>query len=128
MASSVTVLTWGLLRYNDAYVAAGEIKNMLDSIKWPLDYFMKAHVSKFELYVQVRRYFQFCYKVSFLVFKKMLHICLLTAILKKKNDHLLRTDSGFKFHIVLTRNIYSVFHYLRFDLKRTLQLKIKGMK
>lgn len=37
MANSVTVLTWGLLRYNDTYVAAGELKNMLDCIKWPLD-------------------------------------------------------------------------------------------
>ena len=45
MASSVTVLTWGLIKY----VAAGEMKNMLDCIKWPLDYFMKAHSSKFEL-------------------------------------------------------------------------------
>ena len=54
MAYSVTVLTWGLLRYNDAYVAAGELKNMLDCIKWPLDYFMKAHTSKYEFYAQVR--------------------------------------------------------------------------
>ena len=54
MASSVTVLTWGLLNYKEAYIAAGELKSMLDCIKWPLDYFMKAHTSKFELYVQVR--------------------------------------------------------------------------
>ena len=53
MAYSVTVLTWGLLRYNDAYVEAGELKNMLDCIKWPLDYFMKAHPSKYEFYAQV---------------------------------------------------------------------------
>ncbi|RMX51380.1 hypothetical protein pdam_00011347, partial [Pocillopora damicornis] len=53
MASSVTVLTWGLLKYKEAYIAAGELKSMLDCIKWPLDYFMKAHTSKFELYVQV---------------------------------------------------------------------------
>ena len=54
MTYSVTVLTWGLLRYNDAYVAAGELKNMFDCIKWPLDYFMKAHTSKYEFYAQVR--------------------------------------------------------------------------
>lgn len=57
MAYSVTVLTWGLLRYNDAYVAAGEYKNMLACIKWPLDYFMKAHTSKYEFYAQVRGHF-----------------------------------------------------------------------
>lgn len=34
-------------------MAAGELKNMLDCIKWPLDYFMKAHPSKYEFYAQV---------------------------------------------------------------------------
>ena len=57
MAYSVTVLTWGLIKYQDAYIAAGELKNMLDCIKWPLNYFMKAHPSKYQFYAQVRRYF-----------------------------------------------------------------------
>lgn len=54
MAYNVTVLTWGLLRYNDAYVAAGELKNMLDVTKWPLDYFMKAHTSNYKFHAQAR--------------------------------------------------------------------------
>lgn len=67
MASSVTVLTWGLLKYKEAYIAAGELKSMLDCIKWPLDYFMKAHTSKFELYVQVRtRHFNFLRRVEWI--------------------------------------------------------------
>ena len=67
MASSVTVLTWGLLKYIEAYIAAGELKSMLDCIKWPLDYFMKAHTSKFELYVQVRtRHFNFLRRVEWI--------------------------------------------------------------
>ena len=54
MASSVTVLAWGLIQYRSAYQAAGELDNMLDCIKWPLDYFIKAHTAKFEFYGQVR--------------------------------------------------------------------------
>ena len=54
MAYSTTVLTWGLLEYRDAYQASGELADMLDCIKWPLDYFIKAHTSKFEFYGQVK--------------------------------------------------------------------------
>ena len=53
MAASVTNLAWGLLEFQEGYEKAGELQNMLDSIKWPLDYFMKCHVSPNELYGQV---------------------------------------------------------------------------
>lgn len=53
MASSVTVLSWGLLEYKKAYIAAGQYDHMLRSIKWATDYFMKAHTKKFEFYGQV---------------------------------------------------------------------------
>ena len=53
MAFSTTLLTWGFIEYKDAYFAAGEHDQFLDSIKWPLDYFIKAHVDKYELYGQV---------------------------------------------------------------------------
>ena len=53
MAYSTTVLAWGLNDYRDAYEASGELPNMLESIKWPLDYFLKAHSKKYELYGQV---------------------------------------------------------------------------
>ena len=53
MAGSVTVLTYGLLEFWDAYEASGELDNMLDCIKWPLDYFIKAHVSPDKFYGQV---------------------------------------------------------------------------
>ena len=55
MASSVTVLAWGLVEYRDAYKAAGELDNALDSIKWVTDYFIKAHTAKFEFYGQVSK-------------------------------------------------------------------------
>ena len=53
MAFSTTLLSWGLIEYRNAYAAAGELQTMLDSIKWPLDYFIKAHVKKNVLYGQV---------------------------------------------------------------------------
>lgn len=53
MAFSTVVLTWGLLRYQSVYVAAGQYNYALDGIKWPLDYFIKCHTSKYEFYGQV---------------------------------------------------------------------------
>ncbi|XP_028403983.1 uncharacterized protein LOC114526577 isoform X2 [Dendronephthya gigantea] len=53
MAFSTTLLTWGFIEYEKAYSYSGEHDRMLDSIKWPLDYFIKAHVSKSVLYAQV---------------------------------------------------------------------------
>ena len=55
MAYSTTILLWGLLKYHDAYDNAGELGNMLDCVKWPLDYFIKAHTQPNELFVQVGR-------------------------------------------------------------------------
>nr|ABD24274.1 endo-beta-1,4-glucanase [Ampullaria crossean] len=53
MAWSTAVLTWGLLQFKDAYQAAGQLEWMYESIKWPLDYLLKCHVSDNVLYVQV---------------------------------------------------------------------------
>ncbi|KAK3581337.1 hypothetical protein CHS0354_016180 [Potamilus streckersoni] len=53
MAASTTLLTWGLLEFKDAYNASAELDHMYDCIKWPLDYLLKCHVSKYEYYVQV---------------------------------------------------------------------------
>ena len=55
MASSATVLAWGLVDYKKAYKAAGQYDQMLNSIKWATDYFIKAHTKKEEFYGQVRR-------------------------------------------------------------------------
>ena len=53
MAFSTTLLSWGVIEYKDAYTDAGELQAMLDSIKWPLDYFIKAHVKPNVFYGQV---------------------------------------------------------------------------
>ncbi|XP_071510732.1 uncharacterized protein [Diadema antillarum] len=53
MAQSATLLAWGLLEYEQAYVQSGEYANALDSIRWATDYFLKCHVSANEFYGQV---------------------------------------------------------------------------
>ena len=52
-AFATTMLTWGLLESWDGYERAGELDNMLDSIKWELDYFIKCHTGPNEVYGQV---------------------------------------------------------------------------
>ncbi|KAH3828330.1 hypothetical protein DPMN_130285 [Dreissena polymorpha] len=53
MAYTTTMLAWGYLEWKDAYTQAGQHQQILDAIKWPLDYFIKCHVAPHELYVQV---------------------------------------------------------------------------
>ena len=49
------MLAWGVVEYRDSYVKANQLDNVLDSIRWPLDYFIKCHVDKNTLYGQVSR-------------------------------------------------------------------------
>ncbi|XP_005111869.2 endoglucanase 4 [Aplysia californica] len=53
MAYTTTVLTWGYLLYPDAYKAAGQEDEILDCVRWPLEYLLKCHTAPEELYVQV---------------------------------------------------------------------------
>jgi len=53
MAYTTTVLAWGVMQYGQAYDTIGEMANVKSAIKWATDYFIKCHVSKFELYGQV---------------------------------------------------------------------------
>lgn len=53
MAWSTTTTAWGIWAFREAFVESGQIDYALDSIKWPLDYFIKCHVSDNELYGQV---------------------------------------------------------------------------
>ena len=41
MASSVTLLALGVYKWPEAYNAAGQMDEVLDSIRWPLDYLLK---------------------------------------------------------------------------------------
>jgi len=53
MAYSMTVLSWGVLEFYDAYQLTEELPYIIDVIKWGTDYILKAHTSKYELYGQV---------------------------------------------------------------------------
>ncbi|XP_006814163.1 uncharacterized protein LOC100369168 [Saccoglossus kowalevskii] len=53
MAFSVTVLSWGIVDYYDAYVAAGEAEHAVKSLKWATDYLIKCHIAKYEFVYQV---------------------------------------------------------------------------
>ncbi|MEL7034214.1 MAG: glycoside hydrolase family 9 protein [Cyanobacteria bacterium J06592_8] len=46
MASSMTLLSWGVMEYKDAYRQSGQLDEALDAIKWGTDYILKAHVSE----------------------------------------------------------------------------------
>ncbi|GFO36046.1 endoglucanase [Plakobranchus ocellatus] len=42
MASSTTLLTWSLIQFKEGYQKAGQLDQMYDSVRWPLDYFLAA--------------------------------------------------------------------------------------
>lgn len=55
MAATTTILSWGLLRYKDAYTHSGQLDNMYDCIRWSLEWLLKCHTGTNELYVQVSK-------------------------------------------------------------------------
>ncbi|CAL1537081.1 unnamed protein product [Lymnaea stagnalis] len=42
MSSSTTLLLWGINRFKDGYTRANQLNQAYDSVKWPLDYFLRA--------------------------------------------------------------------------------------
>ncbi|KAH9505666.1 hypothetical protein Btru_055451 [Bulinus truncatus] len=42
MAAATHLLLWSVYKYKDAYVTAGQLTQMYDMVKWPLDYFVRA--------------------------------------------------------------------------------------
>ncbi|MDB9527258.1 glycoside hydrolase family 9 protein [Oscillatoria sp. CS-180] len=45
MAASMTMLSWGVEEYGDAYQQIGQLDEALNAIKWGTDYMLKAHVT-----------------------------------------------------------------------------------
>lgn len=41
LGHTLIFLAWGMIDYKDAYVAAGEYQNGLDSIRWGTDWILK---------------------------------------------------------------------------------------
>ncbi|MEJ3743660.1 glycoside hydrolase family 9 protein [Actinomycetes bacterium KLBMP 9797] len=53
MAFTTTMLAWGAVEYRPAYAASGQLTHLLNNLRVPNDYFMKAHPSANVLYGQV---------------------------------------------------------------------------
>ncbi|HEX8627253.1 MAG TPA: glycoside hydrolase family 9 protein, partial [Catenuloplanes sp.] len=53
MAFTTTMLAWGAVEYRDAYASAGQLTHLLNNLRVPNDYFIKAHPSPNVLYGQV---------------------------------------------------------------------------
>ncbi|KAK7868028.1 hypothetical protein R5R35_010199 [Gryllus longicercus] len=53
MAYTITMLSWGVIDYENTYSSIGALNEARAAIKWGTDYFIKAHVSANELYGQV---------------------------------------------------------------------------
>ncbi len=43
MAGSMTMLNWGIVEYRAAYQRSGQLDEALDSVRWGLDWLLKAH-------------------------------------------------------------------------------------
>lgn len=50
MSASVINLAVGLYKWKDAYSASNQLQHMYDSIKWPLDYFLKCWRNSAQIY------------------------------------------------------------------------------
>jgi hypothetical protein len=55
MASSMTLLSWGLVQYPSAYANSGQLARMRDAIRWGTDWLMKANPEPNVFYAQVGR-------------------------------------------------------------------------
>ena len=53
MASSVTMLAWGGIEYKDAYVQSGQMMHLKRNLRFVLDYMLRCHTAKNELYIQI---------------------------------------------------------------------------
>ncbi|GAA4458963.1 glycoside hydrolase family 9 protein [Phytohabitans houttuyneae] len=53
MAFTTTMLAWGAVEYRDAYASSGQLTHLLNNLRVPNDYFIKAHPSANVLYGQV---------------------------------------------------------------------------
>ncbi|KAK7850745.1 endoglucanase 11 [Quercus suber] len=53
MAFTITMLSWGVIEYEEEIVGAGEFGHALEAIKWGTDYFIKAHTQPNVLWAEV---------------------------------------------------------------------------
>ena len=53
LASALTVLSWGGLQYEEGYRLAGQLEQLMETVRWGTDYLLKCHTAEYELYGQV---------------------------------------------------------------------------
>ena len=53
IALATSVLAWGVIEFKEAYMAGGAMSDILDCIRWPLEYMIKYHVAPNEFYGMV---------------------------------------------------------------------------
>jgi hypothetical protein len=53
MSYTANMLAWSVYENRDAYVKSGQLKYVMDSLKWVNDYFIKCHTGPTEYYFQV---------------------------------------------------------------------------
>jgi len=53
MAYTAAMLAWAVYEEKDAFVKSGQLKYILDEIKWATDYFIKCHPEPDVYYYQV---------------------------------------------------------------------------
>ncbi|KAL2523728.1 Endoglucanase 11 [Abeliophyllum distichum] len=53
MAFTITMLSWGVIEYQEQIALAGEYRHALEAIKWGTDYFIKAHTHPHVLWAQM---------------------------------------------------------------------------
>lgn len=56
IAFATTMLAWGLLDYNDAYVQPNEHLKLMSNLKWSANYLIACHIDTNKLVAQVGNY------------------------------------------------------------------------
>ena len=53
LAATWTSIIWGALEYREGYERSGELRYLLDAVKWVTDYFIAGHPEPFKFVGQV---------------------------------------------------------------------------
>ena len=53
MSMASALISWSIIEFKEAYVAGGAMTDILDCIRWPLEYMIKYHVAPNEFYGMV---------------------------------------------------------------------------
>ncbi|KAK8946836.1 Endoglucanase 5 [Platanthera zijinensis] len=74
MAYAVTMLSWGLVEFEEEIAAANQLEHALEAIGWGADYFIKAHPQPNLLWAQVKLRSSLVRLFSFAASQSTLHL------------------------------------------------------